>query len=220
CSAFDRDKKQGAVRAGDEREADAEQHLRQRHAGESRSQRVGEPASEPKGSADHERPAVAEPVGDVAGRKLADNRRRAEDRLKPDDLGQRHADLVFPEKRDDGNRKKREAQPRGGGEQRRVAVRCGFHGNRRCYASMRPRTTDIDRSGAIYYEASEGENMQVKAAVAYEAAKPLAIETVELEGPKDGEVLVEIKATGVCHTDEFTRSGADPEGLFPVIFGH
>src|ERR1043165_3763598 len=62
--------------------------------------------------------------------------------------------------------------------------------------------------------------MQIKAAVAHEAGKPLAIETVELEGPKDGEVLIEIKATGVCHTDEFTRSGADPEGLFPVIFGH
>src|ERR1043166_5119583 len=62
--------------------------------------------------------------------------------------------------------------------------------------------------------------MQIKAAVAHEAGKPLAIETGELEGPKDGEVLIEIKATGVCHTDEFTRSGADPEGLFPVIFGH
>ena len=49
---------------------------------------------------------------------------------------------------------------------------------------------------------------------------PLTIETVDLEGPKFGEVLVEIKASGVCHTDEFTRSGGDPEGLFPVIFGH
>jgi S-(hydroxymethyl)glutathione dehydrogenase/alcohol dehydrogenase len=56
--------------------------------------------------------------------------------------------------------------------------------------------------------------------VAYEAGKPLVIEQVDLEGPKQGEVLVELKATGVCHTDEFTRSGADPEGLFPVIFGH
>jgi S-(hydroxymethyl)glutathione dehydrogenase / alcohol dehydrogenase len=62
--------------------------------------------------------------------------------------------------------------------------------------------------------------MNVKAAVAFEAGKPLAIETVQLDGPKDGEVLVELKATGICHTDEFTRSGADPEGLFPVIFGH
>ena len=62
--------------------------------------------------------------------------------------------------------------------------------------------------------------MRTKAAVAYEAGKPLVIEDVELEGPKASEVLVEIKATGVCHTDEFTRSGADPEGLFPVIFGH
>ncbi|HEY6878182.1 MAG TPA: S-(hydroxymethyl)glutathione dehydrogenase/class III alcohol dehydrogenase, partial [Polyangiales bacterium] len=62
--------------------------------------------------------------------------------------------------------------------------------------------------------------MKTRAAVAYEAGKPLVIEEVELEGPRAGEVLVEIKATGVCHTDEFTRSGADPEGLFPAIFGH
>ena len=62
--------------------------------------------------------------------------------------------------------------------------------------------------------------MRTRAAVAYKAGQPLVIEDVELAGPKAGEVLVEIKATGVCHTDEFTRSGADPEGLFPVIFGH
>ena len=62
--------------------------------------------------------------------------------------------------------------------------------------------------------------MKTRAAVAWEVNKPLVIEEVDLEGPKAGEVLVEIKATGVCHTDEFTRSGADPEGLFPVIFGH
>src|SRR3954467_9433329 len=62
--------------------------------------------------------------------------------------------------------------------------------------------------------------MQVKAAVAHKAGAPLTIETVELEGPKAGEVLVEIRATGICHTDEFTRSGADPEGLFPAILGH
>jgi S-(hydroxymethyl)glutathione dehydrogenase/alcohol dehydrogenase len=62
--------------------------------------------------------------------------------------------------------------------------------------------------------------MKVKAAVAFEAGKPLSIENVELGGPKDGEVLVEIKATGICHTDHFTLSGADPEGLFPCILGH
>src|SRR6202161_3970260 len=62
--------------------------------------------------------------------------------------------------------------------------------------------------------------MKTKAAICYAAGKPLEIATVELEGPKAGEVLIELKATGVCHTDEFTRSGADPEGLFPVIFGH
>ena len=62
--------------------------------------------------------------------------------------------------------------------------------------------------------------METRAAVAHEAGKPLTIETVTLEGPKAGEVLVEIKATGICHTDEFTLSGADPEGLFPAILGH
>lgn len=62
--------------------------------------------------------------------------------------------------------------------------------------------------------------MKVKAAIAYEAGKPLTIDTVDLEGPKTGEVLVEIKATGVCHTDAYTLSGKDPEGLFPAILGH
>ena len=62
--------------------------------------------------------------------------------------------------------------------------------------------------------------MDVRAAVALKAGAPLSIETVQLEGPKDFEVLVEIKATGICHTDEFTLSGADPEGLFPAILGH
>jgi S-(hydroxymethyl)glutathione dehydrogenase / alcohol dehydrogenase len=62
--------------------------------------------------------------------------------------------------------------------------------------------------------------MKTRAAVAFEVGQPLVIEEVELAGPQAGEVLVELKATGVCHTDEFTRSGADPEGLFPVIFGH
>jgi S-(hydroxymethyl)glutathione dehydrogenase/alcohol dehydrogenase len=62
--------------------------------------------------------------------------------------------------------------------------------------------------------------MKVRAAVAREAGKPLSIETVDLEGPKHGEVLVELKATGVCHTDAYTLSGKDPEGLFPAILGH
>jgi len=62
--------------------------------------------------------------------------------------------------------------------------------------------------------------MKSRAAVAHQAGKPLSIETVDVEGPHAGEVLVQIHATGICHTDEFTLSGADPEGLFPVIFGH
>jgi S-(hydroxymethyl)glutathione dehydrogenase/alcohol dehydrogenase len=62
--------------------------------------------------------------------------------------------------------------------------------------------------------------MKVRAAVAREAGKPLSLETVDVDGPKAGEVLVEIKATGICHTDEYTLSGADPEGIFPAILGH
>lgn len=62
--------------------------------------------------------------------------------------------------------------------------------------------------------------MEVKAAVAHKAGEPLSIETVQLEGPREGECLVEIKATGVCHTDAFTLSGEDPEGNFPAILGH
>src|SRR4051794_35547121 len=62
--------------------------------------------------------------------------------------------------------------------------------------------------------------MRTRAAVAYEPGKPLVVEDVDLEGPRAAEVLIELKATGICHTDEFTRSGEDPEGLFPAIFGH
>ncbi len=62
--------------------------------------------------------------------------------------------------------------------------------------------------------------MDTRAAVAFEAGKPLNLETVQIAGPKEGEVMVEIKATGICHTDAFTLSGDDPEGLFPAILGH
>ena len=62
--------------------------------------------------------------------------------------------------------------------------------------------------------------MRTRAAVAIAAGKPLEIMDVNLDGPKAGEVLVEIRATGICHTDEFTLSGADPEGMFPAILGH
>ena len=62
--------------------------------------------------------------------------------------------------------------------------------------------------------------MRVKAAIAFEAGKPLEIADVDLDGPRDGEVLVELKATGICHTDAFTLSGEDPEGRFPAILGH
>jgi S-(hydroxymethyl)glutathione dehydrogenase/alcohol dehydrogenase len=62
--------------------------------------------------------------------------------------------------------------------------------------------------------------MDTQATIAYEAGKPLEVETVQLDGPKEGKVLVEIKATGICHTDAFTLSGDDPEGTFPAILGH
>ena len=62
--------------------------------------------------------------------------------------------------------------------------------------------------------------MKTRAAVAWEADKPLSIEEVDLEGPKKGEVLVRVAATGVCHTDAYTLSGRDPEGRFPAILGH
>ena len=62
--------------------------------------------------------------------------------------------------------------------------------------------------------------MKTKAAIAWKAGQPLTIEEVELDGPRAGEVLVEVKATGICHTDYYTLSGADPEGLFPAILGH
>jgi len=61
--------------------------------------------------------------------------------------------------------------------------------------------------------------MDIPAAVAWEAGKPLSIETIQLEGPKGNEVLIEMKATGIRHTDKFTLSGADPEGIFPCVLG-
>jgi S-(hydroxymethyl)glutathione dehydrogenase/alcohol dehydrogenase len=80
-----------------------------------------------------------------------------------------------------------------------------------------------DVAGTLFCEESFRQGdiaMETRAAVAHQAGQPLEIETVQLDGPKAGEVLVEIKATGICHTDEFTLSGADPEGLFPAILGH
>ena len=62
--------------------------------------------------------------------------------------------------------------------------------------------------------------MKTRAAIAVAAGKPLEVTEVDLDGPREGEVLIEVKATGICHTDDFTLSGADPEGLFPSILGH
>ena len=62
--------------------------------------------------------------------------------------------------------------------------------------------------------------MKTRAAVAWKAGQPLTVEELELDGPRAGEVLVEIKATGICHTDYYTLSGSDPEGLFPAVLGH
>src|SRR5947209_2082611 len=80
---------------------------------------------------------------------------------------------------------------------------------------------DRDRAGTKLINQNPRErHMDVRAAVAVAPGKPLEVTTVQLDGPRAGEVLVEIKATGICHTDEFTLSGADPEGLFPAILGH
>ena len=78
----------------------------------------------------------------------------------------------------------------------------------------------MDRSPRREIPRATGAAVKVRAAVAAAAGAPLAVETVDLDGPKAGEVLIEIRATGICHTDEFTRAGGDPEGLFPAILGH
>ncbi len=62
--------------------------------------------------------------------------------------------------------------------------------------------------------------MKVKAAICWEPKKPLEVEEIDLDGPKEGECLVRLAASGVCHTDAYTMSGADPEGLFPAVLGH
>src|SRR5690606_6841190 len=82
------------------------------------------------------------------------------------------------------------------------------------------RRSTVGCSIVVIKKTRRAEGMDVRAAVAFEAGKPLSIETVQLEGPREGEVLVEVKATGVCHTDAYTLSGADPEGLFPAILSH
>src|SRR6266700_4225225 len=81
---------------------------------------------------------------------------------------------------------------------------------------------DVGKSGPVHSSSQRTRRtaMKTRAAVALEKGKPLTVTDVELDGPKASEVLVEIKATGICHTDEFTLSGADPEGLFPTILGH
>jgi S-(hydroxymethyl)glutathione dehydrogenase/alcohol dehydrogenase len=89
-------------------------------------------------------------------------------------------------------------------------------GNRESGGPARRKTQIEDTTNRRH----EGTAMDVRAAIAVAAGRPLEVTTVQLEGPREGEVLVEIKATGVCHTDEFTLSGADPEGLFPAILGH
>src|SRR5581483_4898759 len=115
---------------------------------------------------------------------------------------------------------RRQGHRRGG--LRRGAAR-GDERDPRCAAPARraaPRHAGDAAAGVGGAAARENALMEVRAAVAWEAGKPLSIEKVELAGPQAGEVLVEIKATGICHTDEFTRSGGDPEGLFPAILGH
>src|SRR3954451_12831569 len=85
---------------------------------------------------------------------------------------------------------------------------------------MRRARNCVPEPSSLRASTGRREPMKTRAAVAWEAAKPLSIETIELEGPKAGEVLVEIMATGICHTDAYTLSGADSEGKFPSILGH
>lgn len=80
--------------------------------------------------------------------------------------------------------------------------------------------TVVSEDDQYYTHVKVLETMKVKAAVAWGAGKPLSLEIVDLEAPQPGEVLIEIKATGICHTDAYTLSGKDPEGLFPAILGH
>lgn len=80
--------------------------------------------------------------------------------------------------------------------------------------------TVVSEDDQYYTHVKVLETMKVKAAVAWGAGKPLSLEMVDLEAPQPGEVLIEIKATGICHTDAYTLSGKDPEGLFPAILGH
>src|SRR5438105_9187125 len=94
------------------------------------------------------------------------------------------------------------------------------HHPRRRQARGHRNADATDDAEARCLNADTENDMDVRAAVAFAAGKPLAVTHVQLEGPKAGEVLVEIKATGICHTDEFTLSGKDPEGLFPAILGH
>src|SRR4051794_11020083 len=96
----------------------------------------------------------------------------------------------------------------------------GSRGSARAYPRLAAASHLCTRAEAGMIVKTGRRRMDVKAAVASAAGKPLEIMTVQLEGPKALEVLVEIKATGICHTDEFTLSGADPEGLFPAILGH
>src|SRR6202163_75043 len=91
-------------------------------------------------------------------------------------------------------------------------------GGRARLTGCEPRLAAPPRSN--WEPSAEERQWNTRAAAAFEAKKPLEIVEVDLEGPKEGEVMVEVKATGVCHTDEFTLSGADPEGLFPAILGH
>src|SRR5262245_24251507 len=96
--------------------------------------------------------------------------------------------------------------PRGAHSVASLLLACWLSPRRSTLARLRRRRNEVP--------------MQVRAAVAFAPGQPLSIESVELAGPREGEALVELKATGVCHTDEYTLSGKDPEGIFPAILGH
>ena len=106
------------------------------------------------------------------------------------------------------------------GRQGCFCARCGNSSTRRATTPESRNRNRNQKKKPGSRKRSRKDLMKTRAAVAWKAGEPLTIETIDIEGPKAGEVLVEIKATGVCHTDAYTLSGADPEGIFPAILGH
>src|SRR5208337_2820052 len=106
------------------------------------------------------------------------------------------------------------------GSKRRIEFQPGLFGTICDYHQARAARGSPRASTAYYYCRQRAGIVKVNAAIANKPGEPLEVASVDLEGPRAGEALIEIKATGICHTDAYTLSGADPEGLFPAILGH